>query len=137
MMMISVISRRLYNVLLVAAFLAVAGGTPRAYGAEDYNVGDVQTCVPLGQIDDSRIIDDKTILLRMVLGSPYRRVDLAQGCAGLAMSESFSSATSISQLCQQDVLRVARDPVGSQCIIDKIIIIDESEAKTLLARRKK
>ena len=119
----------------LALTLAVAAGlSASAYAAE---VGDVQMCVPLRQIDDSRVIDDKTILLRMVVGAQYLRIDLAHECFGLKMADSFMSATSISQLCKQDILRVVQEPVGSQCIIDKIVVIDEAEAKALLASRKK
>ena len=100
-------------------------------------IGDVQMCVSLRQIDDSRVIDDETILLRLTSGTPYRRIDLDPGCPGLRMADSFSSATSIGQLCRSDVIRVHEDPVGSQCVIDQIVIIDEAEAKTLLASRKR
>ena len=119
---------------LAVTLAAFASLTACAYAAE---VGDVQMCVPLQQIDDSRVIDDKTILLRMVVGSPYRRIDLAHECFGLKMADSFMSATSISQLCKQDILRVVQEPIGSQCIIEKIVVIDEAEAKALLASRKK
>ena len=75
-------------------------------------------------------------MLRVLGDPPYRRIDLTHECPGLAAAYSFSSATSISQLCRQDVLRVFRSPVASQCIIERISIIDEAEAKALLASRK-
>lgn len=124
--------------ILLATVLAVVAGTAAlAWAADDNNVGDLQMCVPLRQIDDSRVIDDKTILLRVVAGSPYRRIDLAHECIGLSDAENFTSATTIGALCQQDILRVTQQPIGSQCVIDRIVVIDEAEAKALLARRKK
>lgn len=126
-----------FMTLLATVLAVVAGTAPLAWAADDDNIGDVQMCVPLRQIDDSRVIDDKTILLRVVAGSPYRRIDLAHECTGLSVAENFTSATTISQLCQQDILRVTQQPIGSQCVIDRIVVIDEAEAKALLARRKK
>lgn len=120
----------------VAGLMLAAGALPLG-GAQAADVGDVQMCVPLRQIDDSRIIDDKTIVLRMLSGSPYRRIDLAPECPGLRMADSFGSATSIGQLCRADVIRVHEDPVGSQCVIEQIVIIDEAEAKALIASRKR
>jgi len=114
------------------ALAAAAAMIPSAFGAE---VGEAEMCVPLRQIDDSRVIDDKTILLRMLGSSPYRRIDLAHECTGLVTADSFNSATSIGQLCRQDILRIVREPIGSQCVIERIVIIDEAEAKELLARR--
>jgi hypothetical protein len=120
--------------LFAATLASVAVLAPTMSAAD---VGEVQMCVPLQQIDDSRVIDDKTILLRMVIGSPYRRVDLAHNCPGLKMAGNFMSATSISQLCRLDVVRVVQEPMGSQCIIERIVVIDEAEAKELLAARRK
>jgi hypothetical protein len=111
-----------------------AGITARA--AEGDNVGETQMCVPLRQIGDQRIIDDRTIVLKMVTGPSYKRIDLARDCYGLKDQGGFSSATSISQLCRQDILRVTQEPIGSQCIIDKIVTIDEAEAKALIEKRK-
>ena len=39
----------------------------------------------------------KTIVLKTEGAYPYRRIDLARECTGLKMSESFTSATTISQ----------------------------------------
>jgi hypothetical protein len=128
---------RSFSAVFPAITFAALIGWSSVVQAADDEIGSVQTCVPLRQIDDSRVIDDKTIVLRVIDGSPYRRIDLAHECPGLTMAESFTSATTISQLCQRDILRLTQQPIGSQCIIDKIVVIDEAEAKALLARRKK
>jgi len=122
---------------LVIALSSTVGFVPQAYAAEDDDVGETQMCVQLRQIDASRIIDDKTIVLRMLGRTPYVRIDLAHDCPGLVMADNFMSATSISQLCKQDIVRVVQEPIGSQCIIDRIVAIDEVEAKALLASRKR
>jgi hypothetical protein len=122
--------------LLWAAAVCVSAPSQAQDGVD---VDETQMCIPLRQIDDSRVIDDKTILLKMVTGPSYKRIDLARNCPGLKFSGGFSSATSISQLCRQDILRIIQDPpsLGSQCIIDQIVTIDEAEAKELMAKRKK
>ena len=111
-------------------------GAISANAAQGDDVGETQMCVPLRQIGDQRVIDDRTILLKMVVGPTYKRIDLARDCAGLKAEGGFVSATSISQLCRQDILRVTQEPIGSQCIIDKIVTIDEAEAKALIEKRK-
>jgi hypothetical protein len=111
-------------------------GAISAKAAQGDDVGETQMCVPLRQISDQRVIDDRTILLKMVVGPTYKRIDLARDCAGLKAEGGFVSATSISQLCRQDILRVTQEPIGSQCIIDKIVTIDEAEAKALIEKRK-
>ena len=113
-----------------------AAGMTSAQAAQGDAVGETQMCVPLQQIDDRRVIDDRTILLKMVVGPTYKRIDLARDCSGLKAEGGFVSSTSISQLCRQDILRVTQEPFGSQCIIDKIVTIDEAEAKALMAKRK-
>ncbi|MSO72437.1 MAG: hypothetical protein EXQ84_02350 [Rhodospirillaceae bacterium] len=127
---------RTATVLAAAAlFSTIAYSAPDEVTAD--GLGEAQMCVPLRQIDDSRVIDDKTILLKMVTGPIYKRIDLAYDCSGLKDEGAFASATSISQLCQHDILRVKQEPVGSQCIVSRIVNIDEGEAKALLAGRKK
>ena len=127
-------------VLMRAARLILAGAilasSVSAQAAQGDNVGETQMCVPLHQISDRRVIDDRTIVLKMVVGPTYKRIDLARDCAGLKAEGGFVSATSISQLCRQDILRVTQEPIGSQCIIDKIVTIDEAEAKALIEKRK-
>ena len=130
--------RRLHRRLATAFGLWFAALSPvfslGAFGAE---IGDIQTCVALKSIDDSRVIDDKTIVLRLINTPQYRRIDLTSECHGLEFAGSFSSATSIGQLCANDIIRVTRDPMGSQCTIDQITVIDEGEAKSLIAARKR
>lgn len=133
-------SRSVRSCINIGVILGVlcAGMSARATEskAADDDIGETQMCVPLRQISDQRVIDDRTILLKMVVGPTYKRIDLARECSGLKAQGGFISATSISQLCRQDILRVTQEPIGSQCIIDKIVNIDEAEAKALITKRK-
>jgi hypothetical protein len=114
-----------------AALAVLAAGTARADGE---NVGDTQQCIPLQYIDETPVIDNQTILVKMKGKGGFKRIDLVNRCSGLKLEGGFSHSTSINQLCTSDPLRVI-EPVGSVCMIDKIVTIDEAEAKALLAKR--
>lgn len=128
--------KRMCAAALISASTVFSAQSISAQAAQGDTVGETQMCVPLQQIDDRRVIDDRTILLKMIPGPTYKRIDLARDCSGLKAEGGFVSSTSISQLCRQDILRVTQEPIGSQCIIDKIVTIDEAEAKALIAKRK-
>jgi hypothetical protein len=121
---------------LIAAFAALATGVLVAAvaKAEGDKVGDTQQCVRLQFIDSTPVIDNKTILIKMKGKGDYKRIDLLNNCSGLKIEGGFSHSTSINQLCTSDPLRVL-GPVGSTCLIDKIVTIDEAEAKMLLAKK--
>lgn len=120
---------------LMATFLALASGVLAvgAVKAEGEKVGDTQQCIRLQNIDETPVIDSKTILVKMRGKDGYKRIDLLSNCPGLRFN-GFAHSTSINQLCTSDPLHVL-EPVGSTCMIDKIVTIDEAEAKTLLAKR--
>ena len=121
---------------LIAAFAALATGVlvAAAAKADGEKVGDTQMCVRLQYIDQTPVIDNKTILVKMKGNGGYKRIDLVNSCGGLKIQGGFSHSTSINQLCTSDPLRVL-EPVGSTCMIDKIVTIDEAEAKILLAKK--
>jgi hypothetical protein len=87
-----------------------------------------QQCIRLQYVDQTPVIDNKTILVEMK-GNTYKRIDLRNRCSGLKIEGGFSHSTSINKLCIQDTLRVLRS--GSFCMIDKIVDITEEEAKAL------
>jgi len=123
------------NRYLIAAFAALATGvlTAAAVRAEGEKIGDTQQCIRLQYIDSTPVIDNSTILVKMK-GGGFKRIDLVNKCSGLKIQGGFSHSTSINQLCTSDPLRVI-EPVGSTCLIDKIVTIDEAEAKVLLAKK--
>ncbi|MBO9725354.1 MAG: hypothetical protein J7530_13330 [Novosphingobium sp.] len=63
-----------------------------------------QDCLPLTQFSSTRIRDDWTIDFIGGAGNRVWRVTLPNRCAGLKSADSFTYATSLSQLCQQDVI---------------------------------
>jgi hypothetical protein len=125
-----------FSRILIATFAALATAVlaAAAVRAEGENVGDTQQCVRLQYIDSTPVIDNKTILIKMKGKGGYKRIDLVNNCSGLKIEGGFAHSTSINQLCTSDALRVLQ-PVGSTCLIDKIVTIDEAEAKALLAKK--
>ena len=65
--------------------------------------GPERLCVPVRQLGDSRIRDDRTIDF-MRTGRKGWRVALPRRCSGLRAADSFTYRTSLSQLCNTDVI---------------------------------
>ncbi len=118
--------------LTYAAIAALAlGGLSGAAVADGHEGGEeekTQQCIRLQDIDQTPVIDNKTILVEM-RGNKWKRIDLRNRCSGLKIEGGFSYSTSINQLCIQDSLRVLR--AGTFCMIDKIVDITPEQAQAL------
>ena len=68
-------------------------------------VGQPINCVSLSRIRDTNIVDDRTIDFKMAGGKTYRNT-LSRSCPNLKFEDRFSYRTSISQLCNVDMIRV-------------------------------
>ncbi len=69
-------------------------------------VGDAQTCIPISQIRGSRVHDNYTIDFDAG-GRTYRNI-LPNGCPGLGSEQAFTYETSLTQLCNTDIIYVLR-----------------------------
>lgn len=67
--------------------------------------GKAVNCVHLRQIQHTRVRDDRTIDFHMINGKIYRNT-LPNSCPGLGFEEKFSYKTSLSQLCNVDIITV-------------------------------
>jgi hypothetical protein len=67
--------------------------------------GSAQDCVFLANIKQSRVIDDTTIDFVMKDGRTLRNT-LPNTCPGLGMNRAFGYETSLSQLCNVDIITV-------------------------------
>ncbi|MBM3512158.1 MAG: hypothetical protein FJX59_00425 [Alphaproteobacteria bacterium] len=114
----------------VLALSVLAASSVRAAGND---IGDTQQCIRLQYIDETPVIDNKTILVKMK-PKGFKRIDLVNKCSGLKLQGGFGFSTAINQLCTSDALHVL-EPIGSICMIDQIVTIDEAEAKALMAKR--
>ncbi|MEO0031336.1 MAG: hypothetical protein RIS94_1094 [Pseudomonadota bacterium] len=74
-------------------------------------VGPAVSCIPLAQISESRVRDDWTIDFR-VAGNRWYRNSLPNRCNSLGFEKAFSYATSLSQLCNTDIITVIATGAG-------------------------
>ncbi len=106
---------RMTSILLLSA-VALAGcaarGSDQRAGAGQGRdvpaarvVGEPVSCLPLQSIRESRVRDDWTIDFRTSGGRWYRNT-LPNRCNGLGFERSFSYATSLTQLCNVDIITV-------------------------------
>jgi hypothetical protein len=73
--------------------------------------GAAASCIPLSQIQESRVRDDWTIDFH-VGGDRWYRNTLPYRCNGLGFERAFSYATSLSQLCSTDIITVISSGAG-------------------------
>jgi hypothetical protein len=95
---------------LVLACLQLSAGTLLAEEAAPAATGQVAgkdglTCIPLQRIQNTRVLDDQTILFEL-RGNETLVNRLPHHCPGLGFEKSFGYKTSISQLCSQDIIWV-------------------------------
>lgn len=96
--------------VLLLAPLALAACTqeaprempPAAPAAEA--IGPAQDCLSLTQFSETRIRDDRTIDFIGGAGNRVWRVTLPDRCNGLKSTNTFTYATSLSQLCRLDLI---------------------------------
>ncbi|MBX9886008.1 MAG: hypothetical protein K2X68_13655 [Novosphingobium sp.] len=75
--------------------------------------GPAVTCIPLIAIRESRVRDDWTIDFR-TSGNTWYRNSLPYRCSSLGFERAFSYSTSLSQLCNVDIITVFRNSGGPQ-----------------------
>lgn len=123
-------------VLLGAAAVAEEHGSA-GEDAEVLEVPGTRNCVPLRSIDQTRVVDDQTILFYMLGPDVYVNL-LPRKCNGLKRTDAFSYATSLSQLCHLDVIRGLRNFGGElsptvACGLGKFVPISKEQIELLLA----
>ncbi len=73
--------------------------------------GKAVTCLPIQTIRESIVRDDWTIDFR-TNGSQWYRNNLPNRCNGLAMERAFTYTTSLTQLCNVDIITVIANNGG-------------------------
>ena len=91
--------------LLVAAIAAPGAARDRTEVPAASPAGKPLSCIPITQIRDSQVRSDRVIDFRTT-GRRVYRVTLPQACPGLGFERRFAYETSLSQLCQQDIITV-------------------------------
>lgn len=123
------------NLLLGLAVLATALPATFIPAAAADKVGSTQMCIMSNYIEETPVIDNRTILVRMNPGRGYKRIELETDCNTIADGKSLAFDTSVNRLCVQDTLN-AHEESGHACTISKIITIDADEAQELMSRRR-
>jgi hypothetical protein len=98
--------------VVTALSLLAGGSTAIAKRAKDevpaaVSTGKSVSCIPITQIRESRVRNDRVIDFRMS-GKKWYRNTLPLDCPSLGFEERFSYTTSLSQLCSQDIITVLR-----------------------------
>lgn len=88
-------------------------------------------CLPLYMIDQTRVLDDKTILFEMKNGAVWRN-ELPSACPGLKREDRFSYKTSIGQLCNLDLITVlpAMGIPGPSCGLGMFVRVPPETGKS-------
>jgi hypothetical protein len=82
---------------------AKTGQTPPVSPAAEV-IGAAQDCLTINQFSNTRIRNDWTIDFLAPAGNKVWRVTLPNRCPGLKSADSFTYATSLTQLCSTDII---------------------------------
>ena len=74
-------------------------------------VGEPESCIPINRMRSSKVRDDRTIDFEMSGGKVYRNI-LPSKCPRLGFEEAFTYKTSLSRLCNTDIVYVLESVGG-------------------------
>lgn len=120
--------------LVFALGLNLTGTSSAMAQSNAPSVGEVDQCVPLTRIKRTTAVDNQTIVVELRGSDGWRKMETASRCPGLKFENSFSYATSLTQLCKGDIITVLGG-TGSKCGLSQITVIDTPEAQQLIASR--
>ena len=94
-----------------------------------------ESCISVGRIDRTKVLDQQNILFYMRGGQIYRNF-LPRRCPGLDRREAFSYRSSASQLCAIDVITVLETSgfgprQGASCGLGNFYPVSEIEVEAL------
>lgn len=94
-------------------------------------------CVSLAGLDRTRVVNDDTILFYMKGNTVYANT-LPRTCRGLKRTDALSYSTSLSSLCNVDIISGLRRSAGTfypavRCGLGMFVPIEEDELALLLA----
>lgn len=111
--------------LLACSIACVLGGALPAIAADEpvpaagEGEGEARLCISLHAIRNTRVLDGQTILFEMA-GKKTLVNRLPRKCPGLAFEKRFAYKTSLSQLCNSDIITVITDiGRGASCGLGK------------------
>ena len=126
------------KLLLIPALALLCGGGAVALADKKAPepvraVGEPKNCVSIPQIRSTKVIDNSTIDFRMAGCKTYRN-SLPQSCPWLKFEDKFSYRTSLSQLCNVDLVRVLHEQggqltEGAGCGLGKFQMVEKVTSK--------
>lgn len=112
------VHRRLIAAGLIASGAALFALQPLALAQSDAPkksrvpaaevTGEPVSCINLSQIRSSQVRDDRTIDFMLSGGKVYRN-ELPYQCGGLGFERAFTYSTSLTQLCNVDIITVLQN----------------------------
>jgi len=118
-----------FGMILALALSAPAMANESAKASAQKPAG-ARSCIDIVRIDHTEILDDSTILFYMDGGKIWKN-SLPQKCFSLKFEDGFSYATSLSQLCNTDIIHVIRQ--GTTCglgdFVPYVAKAEETKAK--------
>lgn len=115
----------LLTCLAVAASAAGSGAMPE----------EPQRCIALSRIDNVDVLDNKRIVFEMVGGGYYLN-ELPHACPGLRRDSAIMYRTSLSELCDLDVITVLDSlggglRPGASCGLGRFHAMEEDEIEAM------
>jgi hypothetical protein len=117
---------------LITASIAAAMGFAVASASAPAQARDGVQCVRLREIQASPVVDEHTIVLKLLGKDRYKRVTLTGGCQSIPFS-GFAHTNPSDELCNTDPIMTAD---GGGCIIKDMVDISPAEAQQLLHRKR-
>lgn len=97
---------------LAGSGFAMAYAKSEKPAPEIRKIGEPKNCIQIRSISSTKIIDNQTIDFKMN-GGKIMRNTLTNRCSGLKSADAFSYRTSLSRLCNVDMIRVLQSYGGS------------------------
>jgi hypothetical protein len=121
--------------VIAVVFAATSATSPRADDAPSV----AQRCIRVDQIDQTRIVDERSILFFMRNKTVLQNV-LPHRCSGLRTSDRIKYDVVADRLCANEVITQLVDvgtySPGVRCSIGMFVPIGDDEAQRLLPRRR-
>jgi hypothetical protein len=118
------------RIIGLGVILALVTGAPALAGAgakaPAQRQAGARSCISIPHIDHTEILDDSTILFHMKGGKIWKN-SLPHKCFSLKFEDGFSYATSLSELCNTDIIHVIRQ--GTTCGLGDFVPYDAKAEK--------
>lgn len=126
----------MHRIVLITAAASITAACAPVEADEDFVsdgpavkvLGEAKSCIPLMNVRQSKVRDDRTIDFEMTGGKVFRNT-LPNRCPRLGFEEAFSYSTSLNQLCNTDIIYVLENfggqiQQGPGCGLGKFVPVE-------------